>query len=359
MVALTNRPPETIYPVNTRLILPFFAEEGEQGRPPLHGRITAFIPGRGAYADPLVPFHPRTGREEDLPHYTIQYLNTGDDDGERVPCDDVHGRWELCSPRLLQDADYSLDEIDDTDAQRGVVVQQFLDAWRHPAPRGPPRVVRVLRVRNSGVVARFDAKCAELRERRGEESVVERVFHGTTANCDFGLAPDVNGSTCTPCQHADCALCNICCTGFQATRLRGNARFPGRYGSGLYFSSTSSKSNDYAKGVERVVDGRRLRGVLVCDVAAGKSYSTKKGFPFMPDDEVKTILARGHDSLRGLPGECADELNYDELVIYDEEQAVPVFLIAYELDATHEHSVSAALAKLAQRWRRNRPAHGQ
>ena len=71
MVALTNRPPETIYPVNTRLILPFFAEEGEQGRPPLHGRITAFIPGRGAYADPLVPFHPRTGREEDLPHYMI------------------------------------------------------------------------------------------------------------------------------------------------------------------------------------------------------------------------------------------------------------------------------------------------
>ena len=59
-IALSNRESEFIYPVNTRVILPI------ESRPPLHGRIAAFIQGRGAYADPLTPFHPKRGGEEDL-----------------------------------------------------------------------------------------------------------------------------------------------------------------------------------------------------------------------------------------------------------------------------------------------------
>jgi len=330
-IALTNRESEYIYPVNTRVILPLSAEEGEESRPPLHGRIAAFIQGRGAYADPLTPFHPKRGGEEDLPHYVVDYVHEAG--GERLPCDDVHGRWQLCSPRLLKDADYTLEEMDRQDPRHACVVEQFQENWRHPAPFGLPRVERVLRIRNSPhVLERFEAKCAELKHRRGDEHVMVRCFHGTGASCDFGIAPNVNGSRVTPCQHADCAICNVCCTGFQSAKVRMLKK--GRFGTGLYFSETSSKSNDYAERTERIIEGECFRAMLVCDVAAGKPYGTKKGLPFWKHEKVEAVLAKGYDSFRGMPGNHAvpgEVLNYDELVVYDQEQVVPAFLVVYAL----------------------------
>ncbi len=112
----------------------------------------------------------------------------------------------------------------------------------------------------------------------------------------------------SPCQHGECALCNICCTGFNA--LFANSRFPGRYGSGLYFSATSSKSHDYAHGAERAEDevgtgaaggaarGGRMRALLVCEVLAGATFETQKGLPFMADAEVRGVVWCGAGGAR-------------------------------------------------------------
>lgn len=81
--------------------------------------------------------------------------------------------------------------------------------------------------------------------------------------------------------------------------------------------------------MERQVEGvGRLRAMLVCDVLDGVSYETLKGRPFMLDERVRSICDQGHDSIRGLPG---SDLNYDELVVYDEAQALPLFLVVYRL----------------------------
>jgi hypothetical protein len=47
-----------------------------------------------------------------------------------------------------------------------------------------------------------------------------------------------------------------------------------RYGPGLYFSSTSGKSNDYATHSERLRGSRRWRTMFVATVAAGRAYCT-------------------------------------------------------------------------------------
>ena len=105
-----------------------------------------------------------------------------------------------------------------------------------------------------------------------------------------------------------------------------------RYGKGVYFSGTSGKSNDYSSGTERVRRmGRHLgdvrwRGMFLCNVVSGKTHSTTASK--LSAEELVRIKERGCDSVEGKEGK---HLNYDELVIYNPECAVPTHLIIYAL----------------------------
>ena len=58
-----------------------------------------------------------------------------------------------------------------------------------------------------------------------------------------------------------------------------------RYGKGLYFSRTSSKSNDYLWGEHKVLaDGSRWGIMFLCKVALGRSWMVAQDF--VPEDEV-------------------------------------------------------------------------
>ena len=103
-----------------------------------------------------------------------------------------------------------------------------------------------------------------------------------------------------------------------------------RYGRGIYFSATSSKSNDYSKGSELVLrQGDRhgrlwaWRCMFVCHVAIGNTYRTTDGS--LTDDMCPP---HGYDSVTG---EVGPHLNYDEVVAYDESQAVPSYLVVYTI----------------------------
>ena len=66
--------------------------------------------------------------------------------------------------------------------------------------------------------------------------------------------------------------------------------------------------------------------MFLCKVVAGRSHATTEGR--IEEPEIEALLAAGCQSVDAQPG---GELNYDELVVYDQAQAVPNFLIVYAL----------------------------
>ena len=107
-----------------------------------------------------------------------------------------------------------------------------------------------------------------------------------------------------------------------------------RYGRGLYFSSTSGKSHDYAKSSERIRpdgSGDRVRWycMFMCLVAKGRSFETQE--PQLSDEAVAALCA-DHHSVTGVPAAGVNNaLNYDEVVTYNEASALPSFLIVYTM----------------------------
>ena len=90
-----------------------------------------------------------------------------------------------------------------------------------------------------------------------------------------------------------------------------------RYDEGLYFSPVSSKSHDYNGGSERAYkgDGRKWRAMFLCNVVVGKPFVTRDGS--LPSQDCPP---RGFDSV---VGEAGLDLNYPEVVVYQEAQANP------------------------------------
>ena len=112
---------------------------------------------------------------------------------------------------------------------------------------------------------------------------VRSRFHGTSQHqeCSFGSNPAI-----PPCDRSDCRVCNICRTSFslEYSAQNGALRMSLRYGRGLYFSATSSKSHDYNGASQKLLrtgDNKRQmfawRSMFLCSVTIGKPYSTKKG----------------------------------------------------------------------------------
>eukprot|EP00752_Nemacystus_decipiens_P006890 g6189.t1 len=159
---------------------------------------------------------------------------------------------------------------------------------------------------------------------RAHEQMVgntNRRFHGTACSTDCNFFVDLRGG---PCGRQDCNVCSICTHGFAlGDNVGGTAQqtnFNLRYGQGLYFSSVSGKANDYAHKSEKVGrHGKKWRCMFVCNVAVGRSYNTYEGY--LPPH---LCPPSGFDSVIG---EVGQELNYDEVVVYNEDAALPTYLL--------------------------------
>ncbi|CAM9158730.1 unnamed protein product [Ectocarpus sp. 13 AM-2016] len=156
---------------------------------------------------------------------------------------------------------------------------------------------------------------------------VRRRFHGTSSSPQCNFVVDLKGR---PCSSKECNVCNICTNGFE---LRGNvggtAKTTGyrlRYGEGLYFSSVSGKSNDYAQQSEKVgSECKKVRCMFVANVNAGNAYLTEQAS--LGKDKCPPA---GYDSVVG-EVRAGGGLNHDELVVYKNEAAIPSCLIVYAL----------------------------
>ena len=220
--------------------------------------------------------------------------------------------------------DFSVHLLTRAHPQHQVVKEHFLQKWKKHVS-GQPRVQRIYFIRNSPQVHEaFSAVASRIGN-------VRRRFHGTSQapGCNFGKNPST-----PPCDSSDCRICSIAHHSFR-TRCSGQTTASQnggwlRYGRGLYFSATSGKSNDYSAGSEtirREGDRRgkdwRWRCMFLCKVAVGRPFITTEG-ELAPDQ----CPPPNHDSV---VGEVGPNLNYDEVVVYRDAQAVPSFLIVYAL----------------------------
>ena len=193
------------------------------------------------------------------------------------------------------------------------IKQQFHTSWEHKE-YDKPVIQRIYKLRTaSHIFYRFKDKESEL----NSHSLIQ--FHGTfhDENCRFGIIP-----TGRPCDNPNCSVCSICTSSFALSRAEtnGGKRLRLRYGPGLYFSPISSKSHDYTN-TRSHHDGFKMRSIFLCKVIPGRRFVTKEGF--MEAEDCPPI---GYHSIHGIPGK---ELNYEELVVYDEAQAIPTHVIFY------------------------------
>ncbi|KAF8808619.1 ADP-ribosylation [Phlegmacium glaucopus] len=197
------------------------------------------------------------------------------------------------------------------------VAEQFKASWRHAGTTCPPvrRVYKIVVPEAS--LAGYDAYRAAVESRgqfvstgrsAGNEN---RRWHGTRRICNIGD----KGHT-QFCSAPTCSLCCIMRTSFDVS-LWGKKTGWGRFGKGIYTSSTSSKSNDYSHNDCK----SQLKAILLNKVIVGK------GCKLLQDNTSLTSPPAGYDSVLAEKG---GSLNYDELVVYDNDAIRPSFLVMYE-----------------------------
>ncbi|CAM9856626.1 unnamed protein product, partial [Ectocarpus fasciculatus] len=90
----------------------------------------------------------------------------------------------------------------------------------------------------------------------------------------------------------------------------------------IYFSSVSGKADDFSMKTAKVAaDGRRVRFMIVADVAIGNPFVTTE-----TNFQDTTRPPPGYDSIVGKPG---PNLKYDELIVYDEAATLPTYIVSY------------------------------
>lgn len=157
-------------------------------------------------------------------------------------------------------------------------------------------------------------------EKRGNFKAVKlsagnerRRWHGTNRDCNIGDAGNVSF-----CSSATCSLCCILKTSYKLQAF-GKKTGWGRFGAGIYTSSTSSKSNDYSRNTG-IVATSSWKAVMLNRVVVGKGYKIQR------DNSSLTGPPANYDSVLG---EAGVNLNHDELIVYTDDAIRPSWLVMY------------------------------
>lgn len=105
----------------------------------------------------------------------------------------------------------------------------------------------------------------------------------------------------------------------------------GMFGAGIYFAADSSKSNQYTFGFNQGCPKHKDKSCYICErkmiyaqVALGESFVSPQAIPNLSHPPP------GFWSVSGEPG-VTEGLKYPEYVIYNGEQAYPLFVITYRI----------------------------
>lgn len=199
------------------------------------------------------------------------------------------------------------------------VESQFRQAWRHNTTC--PEIRAIYKIIIAEESMKQYRQYLHSVEARGNFLAVgmspgneNRRWHGTGRKCYLGDP----GHT-TFCAEAGCSLCCVIKSSFDIKFFKLATGW-GRFGHGIYTSSTSSKSNDYSKNVG--IDSE-LKALLLNKVVVGN------GKKLIKTDTSLTAPPAGFDSIIGeaAPG---GSLNYDELVVYHNDAVRPSYLVMYK-----------------------------
>jgi len=136
----------------------------------------------------------------------------------------------------------------------------------------------------------------------------KRWWHGSNLACPLW-------QTRASCNSA-CHICNILNKGF-LMKYANTKNSWGRFGAGLYFAPDAAKSNDYTNPYQNV------RCLILCKVVVGKPMI------YLQDQPDLTAPPLGYDSVLGETG--GGNLNYPELVLFNEDAILPAYAVFYEL----------------------------
>lgn len=195
------------------------------------------------------------------------------------------------------------------------VANQFQKSWRHGTPC--PKVQAVYKiVQSQNILDRYDAyrNAVEVRGRFVSQGRPvgnqQRRWHGTKRECGIG-----ENSRTSFCYSTKCSLCCIIRTSFDVSHSGKNAGTT--FGSGIYTSSTSSKSDGYSNNLS----ASAWKAVLLVYVAVGKAKKVQAS------QQALTQPPAGFDSVIADP--LAGFMDYDELIVYINDAACPAYLVMY------------------------------
>jgi len=197
------------------------------------------------------------------------------------------------------------------------VRDQFRQKWLHDD--GCPEVRAIYKIVYTNLnIAKYKQYLEKVEAkgnfvlRAGSRGNERRRWHGTTRTCNIG-----DKGVTRFCSDPMCSLCCIMKTSFDILFFSSRTNF-GRFGAGIYTSSTSSKSDSYSQNGCT----SNWKAMLLNNVVVGEGYKT------LVDDTSLTEPPAGYDSVLG---EVGGSLNYDELVVYDNDAIRPSYLVMYDI----------------------------
>ncbi|KAG9041007.1 hypothetical protein FS837_012850 [Tulasnella sp. UAMH 9824] len=218
-----------------------------------------------------------------------------------------------CSQAATNSAPVLL-EVSTSDPRFTEVAGNFKTAWKHTP--NPPRVARVYKIiLPQSLIDSYDAYKRNIEGTgnfvgRGMEPANQRRrWHGARRVCKIGD----DEKNLNFCNNSQCSVCLILKNSYDV-----KFAMVGMFGKGIYTTATSSKSDTYTRGA---APGSRYKTMFLNKVAVGKGKILTSA-----DNSLRAAPA-GFDSVIANPG---SELNYDELIVYDNNAIRPSWLLLYE-----------------------------
>jgi len=218
--------------------------------------------------------------------------------------DKSHFCGKACQAKATAAAPILL-EVPITDPRFTDVAGQFKTAWKGTAPN----VVRVYKIiLPQKLLDEYEAykKTVEARgnfSKRGMQPGNERRrWHGTARACTLGDDPN----DLTPCTKTGCRVCAVVRSSYDVKFASG-----GLFGTGIYSSATSSKSNSYTSS-----PASKYKAMFLNRVVVGKGHiltATQSSLKAPP---------AGHDSVIA-------NLTNDELIVYRNDAIRTSWLLIY------------------------------
>ncbi|GJE95777.1 PARP catalytic domain-containing protein [Phanerochaete sordida] len=191
---------------------------------------------------------------------------------------------------------------------------QFRRQWRHTP--NPPAVHKIFRISDGKLQKiKFKMYRGMISLKTGEDNGnTIHSWHGTVRACNIGD----NGDRLSPCKSEECSLCKVIRKSYDISLSCTRHKW-GRFGQGIYTSSTSSKAYHYTADTA----GSRYAALLLNEVVMGNAFETTRNASDL------TQPPDGYDSVKGIP-HTQGNLNYDEAVVYTNKAIRPMYLVLVE-----------------------------